>query len=142
MEEKDIRWIQRFNNYKKALDQLQEAIELMQRRELSKLEKQGTIQAFEYTHELAWKMLKDFLENRGNLNIYGSRDATREAFKMGLIENGEVWMQMIISRNLTSHAYDEKIADEVIALIKDMYFEEFNKLKIQMMHFQEEESEQ
>src|SRR5665647_1986066 len=68
---KDIRWIQRFNNYNKALNQLQEAVELMKNRELTRLEKQGVVQAFEYTHELAWKSLKDFLEDRGNTDIYG-----------------------------------------------------------------------
>ena len=137
MGEEDIRWIQRLNNYEKALEQLEEAIDLMWERELSKLEKQGTIQAFEYTHELAWKMLKDFLEGRGNTNIYGSRDAIREAFKLGLLVEGEIWMKMIVSRNLTSHTYDEKIADDIITLIKDIYFEEFKKLKKRMIKFRE-----
>ena len=123
MDYKDIRWIQRFNNYNKALNQLQEAVELMKNRELTRLEKQGVVQAFEYTHELAWKSLKDFLEDRGNTDIYGSRDATKEAFRLGLIESGEVWMQMIKSRNLTSHTYDESIADDIIMLIRDLYFE-------------------
>jgi len=76
MDFQDTRWIQRFTNYKKALKQLEEAVELMGKRELTNLERQGVIQAFAYTHELAWKTLKDFLENRGNTDIYGSRDAT------------------------------------------------------------------
>ena len=97
----DIRWIQRFNHFTKALSQLRDAVELAQKRPLSKLEAQGLIQAFEFTHELAWNTLKDFLEERGVQNLYGSRDATREAFKTGLIENGEAWMNMIQSRNLT-----------------------------------------
>lgn len=139
MEDKDVRWIQRFSNYVKALDQLEEAVELMKKRELSRLEKQGVIQAFEYTHELAWKTLKDFLENRGNTELYGSRDVVREAFKLGIIENGEAWMQMIKSRNLTSHTYDEGRADGIIMLIKDIYFAEFEKLKTKMDGFQEEE---
>ena len=140
MDYKDIRWIQRFNNYNKALNQLQEAVELMKNRELTRLEKQGVVQAFEYTHELAWKSLKDFLEDRGNTDIYGSRDATKEAFRLGLIESGEVWMQMIKSRNLTSHTYDESIADDIIMLIRDLYFEEFIKLRIKMNGLEEEES--
>ncbi|SNS43289.1 nucleotidyltransferase substrate binding protein, HI0074 family [Anaerovirgula multivorans] len=140
MDFQDTRWIQRFNNYKKALKQLEEAVELMGKRELTNLEKQGVIQAFEYTHELAWKTLKDFLENRGNTNIYGSRDATKEAFTLGLIENGEVWMQMIKSRNITSHTYDEGTADEIIGLIKDSYFEVFEEFRIKMNEFQREES--
>ncbi len=136
----DIRWMQRFENYKKAFSQLKEAMELMDVRELSKLEKQGTIQAFEYTHELAWKMLKDFLEYKGNTDIYGSKDAVRNSFKLGIIEDGDSWMQMIKSRNLTSHTYDESTADEIIFLIKDMYFEEFEKLIEKMEILKIEES--
>ncbi|SHD76664.1 nucleotidyltransferase substrate binding protein [Schnuerera ultunensis] len=118
----NIRWIQRFANYKRALSQLRNAVELMEERELSILEKQGVIQSFEYTHELAWKTLKDFLEHRGSIGIYGSRDATKKAFALGLIEDGEIWMEMIKSRNLTSYTYDERTADEIIDLIKDSYF--------------------
>ncbi len=128
----DVRWIQRFNNYKKALKQLGNAVDLMSERELSILEKQGVVQCFEYTHELAWKTLKDFLESKGNLDIYGSRDATKKAFALGLINDGEVWMHMIKSRNLTTHTYDEKTADEVIGIVKDSYFNLFLKLKSRM----------
>lgn len=137
--ENDVRWIQRFENYKKAFEQLKEAMELMDKRELSKLEKQGTIQAFEYTHELAWKMLKDFLEYKGNLDIYGSKDAVRNSFKLGILENGDSWMQMIKSRNLTSHTYDESTADGIVDLIKEVYFEEFEKLlnKMETLKFEE-----
>ena len=140
MEYKNIRWMQRFNNYRKALNQLQEAVDLMKKRELSRLEKQGVIQAFEYTHELAWKTLKDFLEERGNTDLFGSRDVTKAAFRLGLIGDGEVWMQMIKSRNLTSHTYDENAADEIIKLIKEAYFEEFVKLRTKMGHFYGKES--
>lgn len=136
----DIRWIQRFGNYKKALQQLQQAVELMKERELSVLEKQGVIQAFEYTHELAWKTLKDFLESRGNTDIYGSRDATKKAFSLGIVEDGDIWMQMMKSRNLTSHTYDESRADEIISLVKDLYFDQFQKLKIKMEELKKEES--
>ena len=132
MENKDIRWVQRFSNYQKALNQLKEAVKLMETRDLSNLEKQGMIQAFEYTHELAWKTLKDFLKSRGNTEIYGSRDATREAFQLGLIEDGELWMKMIQSRNLTSHIYDESTAEEMIRLISELYFGAFEKLQIKM----------
>ena len=135
----DIRWMQRFNNYKKALKQLQDAVELMGERELSILEKQGFIQAFEFTHELAWKTLKDFLENRGNTDIYGSRDATKKAFALGIIDDGEIWMQMIKSRNLTSHTYDENTADEIIGIVKDVYYVQFEKLKLEMEEQEKEE---
>ncbi len=132
MENKDTRWAQRFSNYQKALKQLKEAVDLMGTRDLSNLEKQGMIQAFEYTHELAWKTLQDFLKDRGNTQIYGSRDATRQAFQLGLIEDGELWMKMIQSRNLTSHIYDETIVDEMIGLISGSYFKAFEKLQLKM----------
>ncbi|KLO24476.1 nucleotidyltransferase [Marinitoga sp. 1155] len=125
---KDIRWIQRFKNFKKVFNQLSNAVKLSKERELSILEKQGLIQSFEYTHELAWKTLKDFFENKGNFNIYGSRDAIREAFKNGIIINGDIWMKMILSRNLTSHTYDESTADEIVDLIINLYYDEFKKL--------------
>ena len=103
MTTQDIRWIQRFQNYRKALAQLNEALDLSKKRELSPLETQGLIQAFEYTHELAWNTLKDFLESKGVSHLYGSRDTTREAFAAGLLAEGDVWMQMIQSRNQTTH---------------------------------------
>src|ERR1700720_3970323 len=101
----DIRWLQRLSSYHKALNQLEEAVELSKKRTLSKLEKQGLIQCFEYTHELAWKTLKDFLESQAIVEVFGSRDAIREAFKLEIITNGEVWMSMIKSRNQTFHMY-------------------------------------
>lgn len=127
--DKDIRWIQRFSNYQKALEQLSDGVALTKTRELSKLEKQGLIQAFEYTHELAWKTLKDFIESRGSSEIYGSKDASKEAFRLGIIENGEAWMSMVKSRNLTSHTYDENTTNQIIELILNSYFAEFDSLK-------------
>ncbi len=133
----DIRWIQRFSNYKKAFVQLKSAVELTERRELSQLEKQGLIQAFEYTHELAWKTLKDFLENRGVMGLYGSKDVTREAFKLGLIEDGDVWMEMIVSRNETLHTYDEEKVEAIINVILSKYFFAFEALFAKLQELQE-----
>jgi len=125
MTNEDIRWQQRFANYKKALKQIQNASELASQRTLSELEQQGLIQTFEYTHELIWKTLKDFLAYQGNQAIYGSRDATREAFKLGLIDNGDIWMDMIKNRNQTSHTYNEEIAKEIADVILSDYIDEF-----------------
>ena len=125
----DIRWIQRLSNYSKALKRLSDAIRLAAERPLTDLEKQGLIQAFEFTHELAWKTLKDLLEHRGNTEIYGSRDATRQAFQLGLIENGQIWMDMIKSRNQTSHTYDEKTAEEICSAVIEYYFIELTCLE-------------
>ena len=123
-----IRWQQRFSNYKKALQQLGEAVALSNTRELSDLEKQGLIQAFEYTHELAWSTLKDFLEHKGQKDIYGSRDASRKAFQLGIIEDGEVWMDMIQSRNKTSHTYNRETAEEIVNAVTTRYYELFISL--------------
>ena len=128
----NIRWIQRYNNYKKALKQLEEAVELTKERKLSNLEKQGLVQVYEFTQELSWKVLKDFMQSRGTEDLYGSKDVVREAFKIGLIENGDIWMEMIKSRNLISHTYDEATIEEIINLIIGKYYYEFNKLNQKM----------
>ena len=132
MDNQDIRWQQRFSNYKKALLQLQNAVELSAQRALSNLEKQGAIQAFEFTHELAWNVLKDYLQDQGNQNIKGSKDATREAFKVALIADGEAWMAMIQSRNISSHTYNEHIAEALVAVIVEQYFALFVALRKEM----------
>lgn len=128
MMKQDIRWQQRFDNFKKALNQLDGAVTLARERELTDREKQGLIQAFEYTHELAWNTLKDFLEESGNKNIYGFKDTTRLAFHSGLIENGEIWMNMIQSRNQSSHTYNEEVAEEIVTKIINNYYHEFAAL--------------
>lgn len=132
MNQSDIRWRQRFANYKRALLQLQSAVELSQQRELSNLEKQGVIQAFEFTHELAWNVLKDYLQDQGNQNIRGSKDTTREAFKVQLITDGEQWMAMIQSRNIASHTYDERTAEQLVGAITGQYFPLFLALQSEM----------
>jgi nucleotidyltransferase substrate binding protein (TIGR01987 family) len=125
----DIRWQQRFANYRKALVRLTEAVELHRQRSLTDLERQGLIKAFEFAHELAWNTLKDFLEFKGYEGMIGSRDATRTAFKVGIIEDGENWMEMIKSRNQTSHAYDEDNAREIEEMTVRYYCALFQKLE-------------
>jgi nucleotidyltransferase substrate binding protein (TIGR01987 family) len=125
----DVRWQQRFQNFSKAYAQLSKGVATARERELNDLEQQGLIQAFEFTHELAWNTLKDFLEATGATNLFGSVNATRAAFTAGLIENGEVWMDMIKSRNLTTHTYDEATADKISSAILSSYVAEFEKFK-------------
>ena len=122
----DIRWQQRFSNYNKALTQLEKFV---QKGELSELEEQGLIKAFEYTYELAWNTLKDYLEYQGILNMAGSRDVIREAYKANLITSGESWMSMLVSRNLTSHSYNEDTADEIADAIINAYYALFKELQ-------------
>jgi nucleotidyltransferase substrate binding protein (TIGR01987 family) len=121
----DVRWKQRFQNFNLALTTLSEAHALAQARPLTKLEAQGLIQGFEFTHELSWNVLKDYLEAQGFPNIIGSRNATRQAFKEALIENGEVWMDMIKARNLTSHTYNLDVAQQISSDILQRFYPAF-----------------
>lgn len=118
----DIRWIQRLDNWTKALNQL---TRFMNRDELNELEEQGLIQCFEYNHELAWKTQKDFLEAQGVTDLFGSKNVAKQAFVSGLIDNGKVWMDMIESRNLTSHTYNEETTQKIVADIVDRYYAAF-----------------
>jgi nucleotidyltransferase substrate binding protein (TIGR01987 family) len=129
--EQDIRWQQRFSNYKKALNKLMEAVEYATKNAdiitevLSDIVKEGIIQCFEYTHELAWNTMKDYAAYQGNSSIGGSRDATREAFQLKLIDEGYIWMDMINSRNQTSHTYNEENAAIIYNKVVQEYYPEF-----------------
>jgi len=132
--EDDIRWVQRFDNYQRALAQLTKFIN---KGELNELEEQGLIQAFKYTHELAWNVLRDYLHEQGNLNIHGSRDATREAFKLELIQDGDSWMDMIRDRNRTSHTYNQETAQAIATNITGRFFTLFVMLQEKMRSLQD-----
>ena len=133
--QKDIRWQQRFSNFKKAFEKLKQSVEFIQSIELTvqshrdqteriqdELIKEGLIQRFEYTHELAWKVMKDYALFQGIQDVGGSRDAIREAFQLNLIDNGEIWMDMLSSRNKTSHTYNETTANDIYQkIIRDYY---------------------
>ena len=136
MTDRDVRWIQRFSNFNKALNQLSRFID---KGELNELEKQGLIQSFEYCYELAWNTIKDFYESQGEMGIQGSRDAIRLAFRRGLIENGEIWMDMIKSRALTAHTYNEDIAEEIGRAIFNQYFPEFLNFRERVKELAEKE---
>ena len=126
----DIRWIQRLENFQRALATLQRAIDLGLSRPLSELEEQGLIQAFEFTHELSWLLIRDFLVDQGVSGVSGSRDAVREAVARQLLPHGDesVWMAMIRSRNLTSHTYNPAVAREIADLIVHRYGPAFQRL--------------
>lgn len=123
--DKDIRWIQRFSNFKKAFVKLESAANLASHTEL---EQEGLIQRFEYTYELAWNTLKDFFEFQGYTEISGSRDAFKLAIERGLIRDGKEWMKMIENRQRTSHTYNQETADDIAELIIDSYVSKFNDL--------------
>jgi nucleotidyltransferase substrate binding protein (TIGR01987 family) len=139
MSENNIRWVQRFSNFNKALAKLSLAIEYIKndfeksenpnntesKHILDEIVKEGLIQRFEYTHELAWNVMKDYADYQGNNMIGGSRDASREAFQLQLISDGKLWMDMIGSRNKSSHTYNELTAVEIYAKIINEYYPAF-----------------
>lgn len=122
MGEMQIRWVQRLSTFGKALSRLTEVVDLYHGRSLSNLEKDGMIQRFEYTLEAAWKLLKNYAEYQNGEQVMGSRDAIRKAFAMGIIENANPWFDMVESRNLTSHVYDEDTEADIIDKIITTYY--------------------
>jgi nucleotidyltransferase substrate binding protein (TIGR01987 family) len=128
-EQKDIRWVQRLHNYKKALHQLGQGVDLSSERDLSDLEKEGVIQRFEYTQELAWKVIKDFYNYLGEGSIQGSRDAFQMAFQRGLIKNGVALMNSSKSRNQTVHTYNQETANEIFQGIINSYYGAFREIE-------------
>jgi len=124
----EIRWKQRFSNFKTAFLQFKEFIE---KENLNKMEIQGLIQCFEYNFELAWKTMKDYLAEEG-LNVFTPRETIKTAFQIQLITDGHTWIDALEKRNLMSHTYDEEKAKEVEYLIRNKYYqitkELFNKL--------------
>ena len=128
----DCRWVQRHNNFRNALGRLKSAVLLSRQRTLSELEEQGLIQAFEFTHELAWNVMKDYLEFQGHTMITGSRDAIRLAFQVGLITDGENWMDTIAGRNKSSHTYDAAVARSLAEKIASCYCDLFCQFEERM----------
>ena len=119
------RYEEQKENFKRALNRLNEALEV----EATELEIDGILHRFEFTFELAWKTMKDCLENQGMVGKIGSpREILKESFSAGLIDNGEVWMDMMLSRNELSHLYDEETSREIYDDIKERYIIEINKL--------------
>ncbi|MCR8560920.1 nucleotidyltransferase substrate binding protein [Mucilaginibacter sp. BJC16-A38] len=133
MENKDIRWIQRFNNFRKALKRLAFAVELSIERPLSDLEEQGMIQAFEFTYDLAWKTLQDILRELKRPNDNGGPTIILDqAFADGFITDREGWKELKKSRELSSHTYDEETADEIAANIVAQYYGLFVQLETRL----------
>jgi|CZKX01.1.fsa_nt_gi nucleotidyltransferase substrate binding protein (TIGR01987 family) len=128
------RWVYRFDNYTRALTLLREGIETMQARHLNDLEKQGLIQRFEFTCELAWKLLKDYLEDTAvRLETVTPAAVIKEAFAARLIENGDLWMQSLNARNRTSHIYDLKTFEKILADIGHDYLPLFEALQRKLL---------
>lgn len=143
MQNNDIRWIQRLDSYSKALKRLETAVNIVAEKldweeDVDDLLKEGTIQRFEYTHELAWKVMKDYAEYQGYTGIKGSRDALRIAFSMELISDKR-WMESIEDRNLTSHNYDDETAQEIFSDIVKVYYPLFIEFENNMIQLKKEQ---
>ena len=121
---KDIRWKQRFENFDKSYKLLNK---YAKQPITTELERAGIIQFFEMTFELAWKVLKDYLEAQEYL-VKSPRETVKQAFQIGLIDNGHVWMDALSNRNLTTHTYDEELANKMINEIITMYLPELDKM--------------
>ena len=125
MNQKEIRYKQRFSNFEKAFLQLQTAVGRFD--ELDDLAKEGMVQRFEYTFELAWKTLKDFIESKGELER-SPRDVIKKSFQLEIINDGEKWLEMLENRNLMAHTYNENTFVIIVKMIKGEYFTEIKKL--------------
>ena len=115
----DIRWKQRYQNLKKSYTNLSKALAL---KEPDIFQRAGLIHFFSMTFELAWKTMKDFLEDQGFTDVTTPRSAIKKSFEVELLQDGKTWLECLEKRNLMTHVYDEEIASEVETLIKNNYF--------------------
>lgn len=130
MEKQEIRWVQRLDSFRKAFGRMNEAVKSVSIYSVKTIESEllldALIQRYEFTHELAWKLMKDYLEYMGISGIVGSRDAIRYALQNGLVDDDR-WMDTISDRNITSHNYNQEIANEVANRIISVYKSLFDK---------------
>lgn len=117
------RWEERISDLKKALDRLEEAISISKELDITTL-RDGVIQRFEFTMELSWKALKSLLNSEGVEEATTPKSIVKAGYKSGVIKNVEIWLEMLDDRNLTSHIYNQAIADEIYERIVAKYYEE------------------
>jgi|AntDeeMinimDraft_5_1070356.scaffolds.fasta_scaffold01397_10 nucleotidyltransferase substrate binding protein (TIGR01987 family) len=132
---KDIRWLQIFSNYEKAFKKLNEYLGYENPNEL---ERQGIIQSFEYTFELSWKVLQDLLKDKGLQNSVGPKAVFQQSSRNGYLKNGELWMAMLESRNLSAHTYDEQTANKIVAQVRIDFRAAFQNLQENLIKEKEE----
>ena len=127
------RWKERLKSYSKALFQLESAL---RQKQFSVLEKDGVIKRFEFTFELAWKTLQDKLYDEGYLTTKGPKPVIKQAFKNGMITDGQAWMDMLTDRNNSTHLYDESAAVSIFDRIQITYFKLLQELKLALVEEQ------
>jgi nucleotidyltransferase substrate binding protein (TIGR01987 family) len=128
MDNKEVRWKQRFQNFEQAISNLVEAVN---KKNLSDLEKAGVIKFYEFTFELAWKTVKDYLEEK-DVTVKFPRDTIKEGFLYEIINDGDIWLDMLEKRNLMSHTYSKANAELAYSLIVDEYFKELYDVYIKL----------
>lgn len=127
--ETDIRWKQRFDNFDRAFRLLKSALEERSLDDYSDLEQEGLVQRFEFSFELAWKTMKDYLEDSGiQINLVTPKAVIKEAFAAKLIDDGQKWIDMMLERNLLAHTYDQKRFRKALISVRNAYFPELEKL--------------
>ncbi|WP_038069579.1 MULTISPECIES: nucleotidyltransferase substrate binding protein [Thermoanaerobacterium] len=117
----------KLENFIKALDRLKEG--LLQYDEEDELQRDGIIQRYEFTFELAWKTLKEIFEDEGLIGLNSPKTVLREAYSSGLIDDEKIWLDMLVDRNATSHIYSQSNAIEICKRIKEIYVDKLEKLK-------------
>jgi len=122
------RWKQRFQNFENAYNVLARMIDRKKLTPDDEAVEMALIQSFEFTYELAWKTMRDYLESEGFDNIAGSKQIIRTAFQAGLIDDAESWLNAVQKRNIASHTYDENVLSEGIAFIDNDFFPLVSKL--------------
>lgn len=118
----DIRWKQRFQNFENAYQMFFRTLERQAAEPQDEIIQMALVQAFEFTYELAWNVMKDYLENDGYDEVNNAKQTIRTAFRAELITDAEGWMEMIQKRNLASHTYNQTILEETVTFIKDEFF--------------------
>lgn len=132
MEEKQPKWIERLEVFRNAIARLNEVIEIGKQRSLNQFERDSLIKRFEFSYEMAWKLMMSYEKECGLIGVLGSKDVVRQAFSMSIIDNGEAWLEMIDDRNKTSHLYDEEMSIDVIDAITHTYYSLFQELLLKM----------
>jgi nucleotidyltransferase substrate binding protein (TIGR01987 family) len=126
-EQSDIRWKQRFDNLQRAYQRLRWAMEIYQQDPSDELIGMAVIKAYEFTFELSWKTLKDFLAYNG-IDAKLPREVLKQAFATGLVSEGQLWIDMLEERNLMAHTYDDTRARKAVDQIQERYFSGLQQL--------------
>jgi nucleotidyltransferase substrate binding protein (TIGR01987 family) len=124
----ELRWKQRFENLQKAKATLKLALDRLQETPDDKLMQLALIQSFEFTYELSWKTMKDYLKHEGVLEAVTPRQVIKQAFHYKIIPDGQTWIDMLENRNLLSHVYSEEFAQKAVAKIISQYANIINEL--------------